>query len=172
MAAKGQSLSEGEKAEVQSIFDQVRNSTELATIYDPGNYLNFRMLGSIYQAVGATGVKGAYDQATLNYQKALELNPLNPGLKLALGTVAFADGKMKEAKDYATEALALKPNYLDGLLFMSQILKSEGNTADALAYAKAALSLAPTDKDLIQYVNSLNGTPSASPSSGSEKTKQ
>jgi len=161
IAKKGSSLSDTEKADLQASFDQAINSAQLATTYDPSNYLNFQLLGSTYQAVGSLGVKDSYAKAVLAYQAASNLNPLNPGLKLAMAGASFVDGKVKEAKDYANSALSLKQDYLDALVTLSQIAKSEGNNSMALSYAQAALSLSPEDKNLIQYVNSLSSSTSA-----------
>ena len=155
-------LSDADKADLQTSFDQAVNSAQMAASYDPSNYLNFQLLGSVYQAVGSLGVKDAYSKAVAAYQTASSLNPLNPGLKLAIAGASFIDGKVQDAKDYANAALALKPDYVDALVTLSQIAKSQGDTSGALSYGEAALSLTPTDKNLIDYVNSLN-TPAPVP---------
>ena len=89
------------------------------------------------------------------------MNPLNPGIQLALSRTAFTNNKIEEAKDYANAALSLKADYIDAFIVLSQIAKSEGNNSSALSYAEKALALAPTNKDLIQYVNSLKGISSS-----------
>lgn len=136
------------------------------------------MLASIYQVVGSLGIKDAYGKAIESYQTASRLNPFNPGLKLAIASVYFAESKTKEAKDYATQALTLKPDYIDALITLAQIAKNEGNLAEALSFAQQALALDPTNKTLIQYVNSLNNpgtnnfTPTTSTTPSSTKTKK
>ena len=156
IAKKGASLSDAEKADLQASFDQVVNSVQMATSYDPLNYLNFQLLGSTYQTLGSLGVKDAYSKAVTAYQNASNLNPLNPGLKLAMASASFVDGKVQEAKDYANAALTLNPDYIDALIFLAQVAKSENDNSAALSYAQAALALSPEDKNLIQYVDSLN----------------
>ncbi|MEI6280847.1 MAG: hypothetical protein WCP17_02490 [bacterium] len=156
IANKGSELSDADKAELQTSFEQAISSAQMATKYNLSNYLNFQMLGSAYQAVGSLGVKDAYTNAVTAFKSASILNPLNPGLKLAIAGALFVDGKVSDAKDYANQALALKPDYIDALITLSEIAKKEGNMSGAETYAKQALSLSPTDKSLIQYVNSLN----------------
>lgn len=156
IAKKNTTLSETEKADLQASFDQAVSSAQMATSYDPLNYLNFQLLGSTYQSLGSLGVKDAYSKAVIAYQNASNLNPLNPGLKLAMAGASFIDGKVKEAKDYANAALSLKQDYIDALITLSQIAKSENNNSAALSYARAALSLTPNDENLIKYVDSLN----------------
>jgi hypothetical protein len=159
---KGNSLSDKDKADLQTDFDQAVSGAQTAVAFNSLNYLNFQLLGSVYETVGAFGVKDAYSKAVLAYKNASDLNPLNPRLKLAMANVSFVDGKIKEAKDYANTALSLKGDYIDALVILSQIAKNEGNNSEALSYAQNALSLSPNDKNLIQYVNSLNGSASTS----------
>ncbi|MCC7160222.1 hypothetical protein IT399_00615 [Candidatus Nomurabacteria bacterium] len=172
LANKGSELTEAEKADLQTNLNQAVNGSKLAVSYDPLNYLNSQLLGSLYQTVGVLGVKDAYSNALLAYQEASRLNPLNPRLKLAMASVSFADKKIKEAKDYAKEALSLKGDYIDALITLSQIAKSEGNNSEALSYGQKALSLSPKDKNLIQYVNTLSSSTSSSGSTSTEKTKK
>ena len=162
LAKADASLSDAEKADLQTSFDQTISSAQAAVTYDPLNYLNFQLLGSTYQAVGSLGVKDVYSKAVLAYQNASILNPLNPVLKFSMAGASFIDGKVKEAKDYANAALLLKPDHVDTLIILSQIAKSENNNSLALSYAQTALSFSPDDKSLIQYVNSLsNSTPAS-----------
>ncbi|OIO29545.1 hypothetical protein COX93_00860 [Candidatus Nomurabacteria bacterium CG_4_10_14_0_2_um_filter_30_12] len=167
------SLSEADKADLQSSFDQAVNGAQLAVSYDKTNYLNSSLLGDVYNTVGLLGVKDAYSKAVESYKGASVLNPLNPGIKLATARVYFADGKTKEARDTAKEALTLKPDYIETLITLSQIEKSDGNNSAAISYAENALSLLPNNKDLIQYVNALkNGNPAIAPVTTTKDTKK
>jgi hypothetical protein len=162
LASKADSLTEEEKRELQTSFDQAIRGAQMAVTYNPANYLNYQLLGSVYQAVGSIGVKDSYSRALEAYQSASSINPLNPGIKLAMANASFADGKKKEAKEYAKEALTLKGDYIDALITLAQIARDEGNKNEALSYAEAALALNPTNKDLIEYVKSINSSNSSS----------
>ncbi len=169
--ASKENPTDAEKAQLQSSLEQAVNGAQLATTYNPGNYLNFQALGAVYQRLNALGVKEAYEKSIEAYTKASVLNPLNPGIKLNMANLAIASDKIKEAKEYANAALTLKSDYIDALIILSQIAKSEGENALALSYAQKALSVAPTNTDLIQYVESLkSGSSSSSPSSSAPKT--
>ncbi len=157
-------LSDADKADLQTDLNQAVAGAQSATAYDPTNYLNFQALGSVYQSLASVGVKDANSKAVQAYSVAGTLNPNNPGIKLSMASASFADGKTKEAKDYGNAALTLKPDYIDALVFLSQIAKSENDNASALSYAQTALSLSPTDPNLIKYVDSLkNPTPNTTP---------
>lgn len=124
IVAKGaSSLSDADKADLQASFDQAVNGAQSAVAYDKTNYLNYNSLGVVYNTVGLLGVKDAYTKAVEAYKTASTLNPLNPGIKLAIARVYFADGKTKEAIDSAKEALTLKPDYIEALITISQIEK-------------------------------------------------
>ncbi len=156
--AKGSALSDSDKTDLKNSFDQAVNSAQLATTYDSTNYLDFQMLGSVYESAGALGVSGAYDKAVEAYKHASDLNPLNPGLKLAIARSYFSNNDAKDAQDYANQALSLKQDYTDALVSLSQIAKSQGNISSAISYGESALSTDPTNKDLIQYVNTLRSS--------------
>jgi hypothetical protein len=165
--SKGQSLSDDDKATLQSSIKEAISGANSAVVYNPNNYLNLTTLGSVYETIAPFGITGAYDKAVDAYQKATILNPLNPGIELSLARVSFANGKTKEATDYANKALILKPNYADPLILLSQISKSQGDNTGAINYAEQALALFPTDQNLIQYVNALkNGSTSPANISG------
>ena len=165
IVSKGAStLSDTDKADLQASFDQAVNGAQSAVAYDKTNYLNYSSLGVVYNTVGLLGVKDAYEKAIEAYKAASALNPLNPGLKLAIARVYFASQKLNDARTSVKEALTLKPDYLEALISAAQIEKSDGNNSTALSYAEQALSLAKDNKDLIQYVNSLkNGSSSSAP---------
>ena len=149
------SLSEEDKATLQTTLSQAVNGARLAITYDSTNYLNFQALGSVYKTAAIIGVKDAYLEAIKAYNDAGILNPFNPGIKLSVADAYLISGKNKEAKESAQEALTLKPDYIEALIFLSQISKSESDNKSALSYAQTALSYAPTNEDLIKYVKSL-----------------
>jgi len=169
LANKGASLSETEKADLQTSLDQAVSGVLSATAYNPENYSNFQALGSVYQGLASFGVKDASIKAIEAYKTASNLNPLNPGIKILIASSSFSSGKMADAKEYANLALSLKPNYIDALVVLSQIAKKEGNNGEALSYARRALSLAPADENLLKYVDSLKGGDSSSITSEDEK---
>ncbi|MDE2399732.1 MAG: hypothetical protein KGL67_01835 [Patescibacteria group bacterium] len=164
-------LSDADKADLQSSFDQAVNGAQLATVYDSKNYLNFQMLGSVFQTAGLIGVKDAYSKALDAYKKASELNPANPRIKLLLSNVSGALNQTQDAKTYANQALTLKPDYIDALITLAQISKNEGDITTAISYAEQALAISPTNKDLINYVDSLkNGTYANTPAPTTDTT--
>ncbi|MFN4181545.1 MAG: tetratricopeptide repeat protein [Candidatus Paceibacteria bacterium] len=148
-------LSQEEKADIQNSFDKAVTGAVKAINSDPKNYVNHQMLGVVYTTVGRMGVEGAQEKAIEAYQAASKLNPLNPGLKLAVASEYASLGKNTEARKFAEEALGLAPNYVDALIVLSQIEKASGNINKAKEYADRAAILNPNNKALNDYTQKL-----------------
>lgn len=157
----GSSLSDSDKALLQTNLNQAVNGVQGATLYNPKSYINWQSLGSLYQSLATFGVKDAYTKAIEAYKTASTLNPNNPGIKLAIANAYFASEDNKQAKEYIKMALNLKPDYIDAYILLSQIAKNEGNNEDAVGYAEVALSLYPDNKDLSAYVDALKNSKSS-----------
>ncbi len=161
--ASGATLSDTDKANLQDSFNRAKSASELATVYDSTNYLNFQSLASVYETAAQKGAgNDAYNKAIDAYKSAILLNPNNPGLKLAVANDYIAMGDVKNAQTFASMALAEKPDYINALIILSQLAKSQGNNAQALSYAETALRYAPNNADLVKYVNSLKNSSSSS----------
>jgi tetratricopeptide (TPR) repeat protein len=148
-------LTDEEKIILQNSIDLAINRAIASTLYNPKNYLNFEILGFVYKNVASLGVEGASQQSIEAYTQASNLNPKNPLIKLELARVYIIDKKIQEGKIFALEALTLKPDFLQALIFLAQLEKEEGNNTKAIEYAERALFIAPTNSDLIEYVKFL-----------------
>lgn len=167
--AKGKDITEEDKTKLQSAYQEAVGSAKLAVQYDKRNYLNYQMLGIVHSTVAALGAEGANEQAILAFQEASNLNPNNPGLKLAIARSYLASNKLKEAKDFANQALTLKPDYVNALVVLSQISKQEGSLSSAISFAEKAVSLDPQNKELVQYLQSLRNNSAPAPSTTEEE---
>lgn len=154
LVSKNSTLSEKEKSDLQKSFDEAVKGANLAVQYNIKNYLNHESLGTVYYTAGLLGVKDAYEKAKESFNIASSLNPYNPSLKLSLARVSFAEDNIKDARALSTEALSLKPDYIDALVALSQIEKKAGNSSLAISYAERALSLDPDNSDLSSFLKS------------------
>ena len=148
-------LSDLEKNVLKQSFDNSLNGLRNAILVNPNNYLNHRFLGDFYRDAGSLGVDGSFDQSIISYNNALNLNPRNPGLKLDIANVYYRKKEFISAKQYAEEALVLKPNFTEALLFLSSMHKELNQKNEALFYAERALSLDPNNIYLMQYLDSV-----------------
>ncbi len=148
-------LSEIEKTILRQSFDNSLTGLKNAVSLNPNNYLNHRFLGNFYRDAGSLGVAGSFDEAILSYNNALKLNPKNPGLKLDIANVYYRKKEFISAKQYAEEALSLKPNFIEALFFLSNISSELNENTKALEYAERALFFDPQNIELIQYINNF-----------------
>lgn len=177
LVSKGSALTEDDKVSIQSTFTLAESSALMAVQYNSGNSINYQVLGATYNLAGSLGVAGAYEKAVTAFTNASKLSSNNPGIKLAIArTYLTQGGHLEDAKNFASDALKLKPDYVDAMVVLSQIEKSLGNKESALSYAESALTILPGNQELINYVNSLRGGSSApapviDSNSSSEKTE-
>ncbi len=155
LANSEQELTEAQTAEIQTIIAGAIRSSEMAIDYNKSNYVNHQSAGNVYSTISALGVEGSYEKALEYYNAAKILNPLNPGIDLAMSRTALANNKLSEAREYANNSLALKPNLIDTLLTLSQVARLENNRTEAVSFAERALALDPRSQDLIDYVAAL-----------------
>lgn len=153
--ASKQNLTDQDKSDVLDSFNKAQIASRGAVEYDPNNYINYRALATVYSTVAPLGVENAKEEAIKALDKAIALNPLNPGLQLNKSQIYLTTNQIKDAKTAAQRALELKPDYMDALIFLSQIAKKEGDKDEALKYAEQALQILPSNQDLIDYVNSF-----------------
>ncbi len=122
------------KAKIQSALNQAEASAQAATIQDPTNYQNYLSLAGVYEQVLPLGVAGAYDNAKAAIEKALVLNPKNPGLYVRLATLEIAGKNIDQAEQDINLALQLRPNDSDLLNYLAQIkAQKEINLAPVLS---------------------------------------
>jgi len=179
LVSESKSATDEVKAELQQRFDNAVNGALVAISYNKENYSNYKMLGLVYETVAPLSNAEMYQNAVEAYTAASNLNPGNPGLKLDMARVSLLQKKYKEAKEYSDQALALKADYIDGYLMLSQVNVAEGNRTLAISNAEKALALvsANTDsqtyKDLQSYVNALrNGNTPTAPTVEEEKSDE
>ncbi|MBA3733448.1 tetratricopeptide repeat protein [Patescibacteria group bacterium] len=114
---------------------------------DPTNYLNWITLGRVYEAVSIPElqVQGAYESAQFAYGEALRRNPKNPGILILFSRLAIAHKDLKQAAQYAFQAIQAKKNYIDAYFLLSQIEVADKNIQAAIDSVTAASVIDPTD---------------------------
>ncbi len=157
LLSKGDSLTDADKVALQASIDEAVNGAALATKYNKDNYLNFEILGFVYKNAASLGIKDASIKAIESYTEASRLNPINPLMKLEIARTYFIDKNIKEARNFALESIAIKPDFAQGLLFLAELEKGEGNLNQAISYAEEAFKYFPNDTNLSDYLKQLKG---------------
>ena len=105
----------------------------------------------IYSARASESRKD-YQQTLLNYIKALEIDPDNPGNYIIMNNIAgimLQMGRYSEALHYAGTALNIKKDYLPSLINMGIASIKLNNEADGERYLIRALTLEPSNRNAL-----------------------
>jgi tetratricopeptide (TPR) repeat protein len=94
---------------------------------------------------------GDLAQATEEAQHVCELLPQIPAQYYDIGNLLILQGKIDEAAEYFSRALALQGNFVHALNGLGQILANQQKTKEAVAYFRHALRVDPDDMET--YIN-------------------
>ncbi len=147
----------------------VQRSRESIELY-PEEPSLWRNQGALYEAV-IPFIDGAQNASLSSYQKASELDPLNPAIHVdaARAGLVFADrippiinqgqvskderarlqevyaNTLNQVREELRRALELKPDLASGHFLLTQVALRQGNVAEAITSAEATRALAPLD---------------------------
>jgi tetratricopeptide (TPR) repeat protein len=105
---------------------------------DPQSYRLHWFMGDAYFE------KERYDEATKEYQAALELMPGNSYIYVNLGNVCYRQMKYVEATDYYRRALDSDPQNGQAHLMLGDSLLLQRNPEEAVPHLRTALNLDPS----------------------------
>jgi tetratricopeptide (TPR) repeat protein len=149
-------LTEEDKKNIQSYFDQALKSSTLATSYNKFNYQNYDILGSVYELGILMGSNEAFDKALENYKIAESLSPSNPKIKFNIANLFISKQNFNEASDYLKQSINIRPDYVDALILITEVERYLGNLDKAYEYIDQAIYFYPQNQELKDYKNSLS----------------
>jgi tetratricopeptide (TPR) repeat protein len=150
-----------ERQKAESLIISAVNSSNRATQVGPNNAINWSIRGFVYRnIIGIVG--GAENFAVSSYQKAVELEPLNPYLYTEIGRTYLAladllgnqnknDEKVeifKRAQESFEKALAIKSDYAPANFQIAMIYIREGKVKEAITKLEETKKIAPFDTGL------------------------
>ncbi len=116
-----------------------------ATRLNSLNHQNYVLRADFMWLLMNLGVSGAGEQVNDSLVRAINLNPKNPSLYVALTRTAFNMGDTRGAREAIEEALRLKNNYIQAMFILAQLDLEEGLADSALSRAEQALLMNPND---------------------------
>lgn len=116
-----------------------------ATQIAPDNYQNWLALGGVYQSVVPLKIDGAAAAAREAFGRAMQLAPTNASLPYLLAQLSIAENDYPGAEGHLFEAIALKRDYTQAILLLSQLQVALGKATEALQAVEAAIYFAPND---------------------------
>jgi len=145
-------------------FQTSIDSAQKAIAIDDANYLNWITLGNAYSLLISLNIKDVSEDAYVRtknaYEEAAKRNPFNPQIPYLLANAAVSKSRPDEAISYAKRALALKSDYSDALILLSQIEENRGNPKAALAVLEESFAFNSSDPAvlfLLGYLRYKNG---------------
>jgi len=99
--------------------------------------------------------KGQRDEAIVQLQKALRLQPDNAKAHNSFGVILFQQGKTPEAVSRFEQTLRLEPDYAEGHFNLGTALSQQGKVVEAIPHLEQALRFKP---DYAEAHNNLGTT--------------
>jgi tetratricopeptide (TPR) repeat protein len=93
--------------------------------------------------LASLGVDGAYQSGQGAYVRAAELNPTSPAVPLLSARLEVTQNNVAATEMHLEQALTLKSNYTDAMLFSVQLSVAQNDRAGAIRSADAAARSAP-----------------------------
>ncbi|QQG43089.1 MAG: O-antigen ligase family protein [Candidatus Daviesbacteria bacterium] len=139
-ASPAGSLTDQDKKTIQQLLQQAIAEGRAATVLSPKSTVNWEILGSIYRQISGVATNGL--QFSLDaYGRAIQLDPLNPLLRLNVGGIYYSIRSYDLAIRFFTDAINLKPDYANGYYNLSVALRDKGDLKNAQAVGERLISL-------------------------------
>jgi len=144
------SLTDKDKQTIQTLLSQAINEGRASVILSPRSSRNWEILASVYRNI--TGVaNNALTFALDAYGKAIQLDPMNPALRLAVGEIYYSIKNYDLAIRFFTDAVNLKPDYNNAYYDLAIAYREKGDFANAQLIAQQSLTLINKGTDPKDY---------------------
>jgi len=151
-------LSAQDRQTIQTLLAQSINESRAAVILSPRSSRNWTVLASIYRNISGVA-QNALAFSLSGYSQAIQLDPLNPTLRLNVGGIYYLTKNYDNAIRFFTDAANLKPDYANAYYNLSIAYRDKGDIADALVVANQTVVLlqsTPNSPDYKVAVKLLN----------------
>jgi tetratricopeptide (TPR) repeat protein len=144
LLAGEEEVTEEQKQQAGLLVQQAVDDAKAAVTLDQANAVYWSNLATIYkQLVGL--VDGTADWSLQAYQQAVAFDPVNPLLRLDLGSLLFAGARYEEADRVFEQVLINKQDFANGWYNWAYNAKMMNRLADAVARLAQAVALVPVD---------------------------
>ncbi|HSW87530.1 MAG TPA: O-antigen ligase family protein [Candidatus Saccharimonadales bacterium] len=148
--AKATTLSTQEKQTIQTLLSQAIDEGRASTVLSPRSSRNYEVLASIYKNI--TGVAQNALAFSLNsYGQAIQLDPMNPVLRLNVGGIYYSVKNYDLAIRFFTDAANLKPDYTNAYFNLAIAYREKGDLQSAMIAANQLVSLLSDNQNSADY---------------------
>ncbi|MGI5827980.1 MAG: O-antigen ligase family protein [Patescibacteria group bacterium] len=136
---------------IKTLSQQAEQSTVKALKANPVHLNIYKSALKVYLTLAAID-KQYYPKAIQVLETATTLSPTDPQLIINLGMLLEQQGQIEQAEAYLQKAVALKPNYRRGWIYLAQFYQNQEMPEKASeAYRFILENIDPTDKTSLEY---------------------
>jgi O-antigen ligase/tetratricopeptide (TPR) repeat protein len=171
---KGLSLSAQQKQTIQTLLSQSINEARASVLLSPESARNWEVLASIYRNIDGVA-QNSLAFSLSAYGQAIQLDPLNPTLRLDVGGIYYITQNYNEAIRFFTDAANLKPDYANAYYNLAIAYRDNKDVPDALTVANQTVVLlqstpnSPDYKTAVQLLNELKAANAKAQGSSAQK---
>lgn len=149
-------LSDTDRQTVTQLIQQAIREAKNAVALAPNNVFMWENLAQVYQTLVGVA-QGADTWSIASLQQAIQLDPTNPALRVALGGLYVAQKNYDSAIQQFLLGANLKPDYANAYYNLANAYRQNGATDKAiLAYQTTLTLLKPDTSDYIKAKNELD----------------
>ncbi len=146
-------LTDQDRTTIQTLLSQSINEGRAAVTLNPLSSRNWEVLALIYKDISGVA-SNALAFSLDSYGRAIQTDPLNPGLRINVGGIYAAAKNYDLAIRFYTDAVNLKPDYANAYYNLALALQAKGDLPDlqnALPIAQQAQVLLQKDTTSTDY---------------------
>ncbi|HSA84519.1 MAG TPA: tetratricopeptide repeat protein [Patescibacteria group bacterium] len=134
------SLTDQDRQTIQTLLSQSVNEARAAVTLNPRSSRNWEVLASVYRNISGVA-QNALAFSLDTYGQAIQRDPLNPALRLNVGGIYYTAQNYDLAIRFFTDAINLKPDYVNAYFNLAIALRDKGDLANAQQVTEQALVL-------------------------------
>ncbi len=142
--ARKSDISDQDRQNITTLVQQSIREAKVAVSLNKNKITDWENLANIYRQL-INFAEGADQWTITTLRQAINLDPINPELKLRLGGVYYALGNYDEAIRWFQQSVDSKPNFANGYYNLSAAYKEKGDFKKAHEMMQTTLTLIPTD---------------------------
>lgn len=143
-------LTNQEKQTIQTLLSQAINEGRAAVALSPRSSRNWEVLASIYRNIAGVA-QNALAFSLDAYGRAIQLDPLNPVLRINAGSIYQAAKSYDLAVRFFTDAANLKPDYANAYYNLTGAYIGKNDMQSAQLVAQQTVTLLQANKDSADY---------------------
>lgn len=145
-SSRKEGLTEEDSKNIGQLINQAVREARRAITLAPNNSIYWENLGNIYRDL--RGVAGGSEQwALTSYTQAINLNPYNPRLRIAIGGIYYGMKDWDNAISAFTDSAKLKPDFANAYYNLAWAYRQKGDYIRAFQAMQKTVELTSNDAE-------------------------